>query len=98
MLRLSEMARTWYFEKEVVGDRVAGPSFLENDIGQEVVVINGNGSVIVHDERRPLVGDLVHAVDLVAWRQGKGPDLVKTDGNGEKRVPSRGMNATLLNS
>lgn len=67
------MARTWYFEKEVVGDRVAGPSFLENDIGQEVVVINGNGSVIVHDERRPLVGDLVHAVDLVAWRQGKDP-------------------------
>lgn len=72
---------TWDLEEEVVGHRVAGPSFLDDDSGQEVVVVDGDGSVVVDDQGRPLLRDLLHAVDLVAWSMGQSSDI-QTEAHG----------------
>lgn len=56
-------------EEEVVGYRVAGASLLDDDVSQEVVIINGNGSVIVNNQSWSFVGDLLHAVDFIPWNK-----------------------------
>lgn len=56
---------TWNLEEEVVSDRVAGASLLQDDTGQEVVVVDGDGAVVVHDQRCPFIRNLLHAVDFI---------------------------------
>lgn len=58
-------------EEEVVSYRVAGTSLLDDDIGQEVVVIDGNGSVIINNQSWAFVRDLLHAVDFIPWNKGQ---------------------------
>lgn len=57
----------------MVGHGVAGASPLEDDAGQEVVVVHGDRSVVVDDERRAGGRDLLQAVDLIAWTHRRHP-------------------------
>lgn len=61
---------TWDLEEEVVSYRVAGPSLLNDNTGQKVIVVNGNGSMVVHYECWSYVRYLLHPVDLIAWYTG----------------------------
>lgn len=62
---------TWDLEQEVVGHRVARSSLLDDDVGQEVVVVDRNGSVVVHNQCWSFFWDLLHPVDLIAWYTGQ---------------------------
>jgi len=64
-------AGTRDLEDEVVSYRVAGTSFLDNNIGQEVVVVNWNGSMIVHYQGWSFVRDLLHSMDFISWHTGQ---------------------------
>lgn len=55
----------------MIGYRVTGSSLLDDHIGQEVVVVDGNGSMIVDYQRCSFVRDLLHPVDLIAWITGR---------------------------
>lgn len=59
--------QTWDLEEEVVAYRVAGPSFLNNDVCQKVIVVNGNGSMVIDYQCWSCVWDLLHSMNLVAW-------------------------------
>lgn len=62
---------TWDLEEEVVGYRVAGPSLLNDNTGQKVIVVNGNGSMVVHYQCGSDVRYLLHPMDLIAWYTGQ---------------------------
>lgn len=62
---------TWDLEEKMVSNRVAGSSLLDDETGQEVVVVDRNGSVIVHYQRWSFVWDLLHAIDFIAWNTGQ---------------------------
>lgn len=55
----------------MVSDRVAGPSLLDDNIGQKVIVIDGNGSMIIHYQCWSFVRDLLHPMNLIAWYTGQ---------------------------
>lgn len=63
---MCETVSTWDLEEEVVSYRVAGPSLLDDNIGQKVIVVNGNGSMIVHYQCWSFVRDFLHPMDLIA--------------------------------
>lgn len=56
---------TWNLENEVVGDRVASPSLLNDYTGQEIIVVNGDGSMVVDYQGRSHVRDLLHSMDFI---------------------------------
>lgn len=62
---------TWDLEEEMVSYRVAGPSLLDDNIGQKVIVVYGNGSMIVHYQCWSFIRDLLHPMYLVAWDTGQ---------------------------
>ena len=49
---------------------MTGPSFLEDNIGQEVVVVDRNRSMIVHNQCWSFVRDVLQPMDLIAWYTG----------------------------
>lgn len=65
--RRKSKKQTWDLEEEVVAYRVAGPSFLNNDVCQKVIVVNGNGSMVIDYQCRSCVWDLLHSMNLIAW-------------------------------
>lgn len=60
-------ASTWDLEEEVVSYRVTGPPLLENNIGQKVIIINGNSSMVVHYQCWSFVRYFLHPMDFIAW-------------------------------
>lgn len=64
---LTQRNHTWDLKEEVVRYRVAGASFLNNNIGQEVIVVDGNGSMVIDYQRWPCVWYLLHPMNLIAW-------------------------------
>lgn len=60
-------ANTWDLENEVVSHRVAGPALLNDHTGKEVIVVDGNGSMVVDYQGRSRVRYLVQPVDLITW-------------------------------
>lgn len=62
---LHSCIRTWDLENEVVSHRVAGPPLLNDHTGQEVIVVNGDGAMVVDYECRAHVRDLLHPVDFI---------------------------------
>lgn len=56
---------TWDLKEEVVGYGVAGPSLLNDNVSEEVVVVDWNGSVIVHDQSWSFIGNLFHTMNLI---------------------------------
>lgn len=59
--------QTWDLEEEVVSDRVAGPPLLNNNVCQKVIVVNGNGSMVIDYQGWSRVWDLLHSMNLIAW-------------------------------
>lgn len=59
--------QTWDLEEEVVAHRVAGPPFLNDNISQKVIVVNGNGSMVIDYQCWSCVWDLLHSMNLIAW-------------------------------
>lgn len=59
--------QTWDLEEEVVSYRVAGPPLLNNNICQKVIVVNGNGSMVIDYQSWSCVWDLLHSMNLIAW-------------------------------
>lgn len=61
--------QTWYLKEEVVTYRVAGSSFLNNNICQKVIVVNGNGSMVIDYQCWSCVWYLLYSMNLIAWKR-----------------------------
>lgn len=62
--------KTWDLENEVVGNRVASPALLNDHTGKEIIVVNGNGSMIVDYQCRSRVRYLLQPVDFITCSTG----------------------------
>lgn len=67
-----QSVKTWDLENEVVSDRVASPALLNDHTGKKIIVVNGNGSMIVDYQCRSRVRYLLQPVDFITCSTGSG--------------------------